>query len=702
MIGDMEGGAGTLVGGRYLLAEPVGQGGMGRVWRAHDQLLDRTVAVKEVLLPGRAAAERADLVARMLREARAIARLDHPGVVTIYDVIDHDSTPWIVMRFVPGESLGQELARAGRLPWQAAASIGEQVADALAHAHAAGIVHRDLKPDNILLSGGRAIITDFGIARILDATTQLTDAGKRIGTVSYMAPEQLEDADAGPPADMWALGSTLYYATEGRLPFTGPTMTAVMAAILTRPPDPPRHANSLRELIEALLAKDPAERPDARTVASALADQRIRALASGFAADSDGSADRQPTGQAPPVPAVLADTQVGEPPSGPQPAATRQLTHETAVLSPPRPASLAAALAKAARSRPRLAIGAATATALAATLVVTLVVVAPQNSGQAARSVAASLSPIGTLSDPSGYAVRDVAFSPDGKTIAGIFDGTDGHLDLWDLASRHLTGPLSASSGSIAASGLAFDPGNAQSLAFGDSFGIELWNLAARQATTDSDNGNNDSIVDVAFTPDGKTLAAANADGNVGFFSVGTGGWSATTLQDPAIHDAWKTEPAQSLRQVAVSPSGTVFAVADSLGNVYVWNGTGGTPQRIRGTVTDSIDVLAFSPDSTLLAIASQTSVQLLNVATGTLSTLRGPGTSARAVAFSPQGTTLAVADAQGKIYLWRLATRSETAASVPAAPWAGLAFSPDGSVLAAFGLDGTQVYLYRVAYAAS
>jgi WD40 repeat protein len=438
-------------------------------------------------------------------------------------------------------------------------------------------------------------------------------------------------------------------------------------------------------------------------VAGALADQRIRALATGFAADRDGGADRPSTDQAPPLPVVLAGTRADVRPSGSQPTATRQLTHETEVLSPRRPAPLAAALAKAARSRPRLAIGAATATALAAALVVILVVVAPQNSGQAARSVAAtSLSPIGTLSDPSGYAVQDVAFSPDGKTIAGVFDGTDGHLDLWDLGSRQPTGSLSASSGSIGASGLAFDPVNAQSLAFGDSYGIELWSLASRHSTTDSDGGNNDGIVDVAFLPDGKTFAAANADGNVGFFAVETGNWSATTLQDPAIHDGWKTGSAQSLRQVAVSPSGTVFAVTDSLGNVYVWNGTGGTPQRIRGTVTDSIHVLAFSPDSKLLAIASQASVQLLNVATGTVSVLRGPGASARAVAFNPQGTTLAVADAQGKIYLWRLATRTEIAASVPAAPWAGLAFSPDGSTLAAFGLHGTEVYLYGVTYAAS
>jgi hypothetical protein len=270
-------------------------------------MLEREVAVKEVLLPGGLpASERAELVARTTREARAAARLNHRGVITIHDVVEHEGAPWIVMEFITGRSLSGEMAAAGgRLPWQRVADIGAQIAAALTRAHAAGIVHRDLKPDNVLLDDDRVVVTDFGIARVADAATKLTAAGTVMGTPQYMAPEQLEGHEAGPAADMWALGATLYAAAEGRPPFDGSTLTAILTAVLTKDPAPPAFSGPLTPVLASLLTKSPDARPSA-----SLARQELRAAL---------------TGQPVPAPQPLAGSSAptalsgsGNPSAGPQ------------------------------------------------------------------------------------------------------------------------------------------------------------------------------------------------------------------------------------------------------------------------------------------------------------------------------------------------------------------------------------------------
>ena len=220
--------------------------------------------------------------------------------------------------------MGAEIAANGRLPWQRVADIGDQVADALAVAHAARVVHRDLKPDNVLLSGRRAIVTDFGIARILDATGNLT-GDKVIGTPRYMAPELWEGGGADPPSDMWALGATLYNAVEGIPPFEANTHAAIMAAILTRNPPPAKHAGPLADLLVALLAKDPAQRPDARYATQALASLRSGPTTNNRAGVSSAAPDS---------PSSLTG-------SGPVtvPAADAPVHHAPVLTTPPLPTS---------------------------------------------------------------------------------------------------------------------------------------------------------------------------------------------------------------------------------------------------------------------------------------------------------------------------------------------------------------------------
>ncbi|MFE3901866.1 serine/threonine-protein kinase [Streptomyces sp. NPDC059153] len=256
--------AGLVLAGRYRLGEVLGRGGMGKVWRAHDEVLHRTVAVKE-LTAGLyvAEADRIVLHARTQKEARAAARITHPGVVTVHDVIEYDDRPWIVMQYVDGPSLADAAKESGEIEPREAARIGLHVLGALRAAHDAGVLHRDVKPGNVLLaSDGRVLLTDFGIAAI-EGDSTITRTGELVGSIDYLAPERVRGGDPGPASDLWSLGATLYTAVEGRSPFRRTSPISTMQAVVTEEPPPPGRAGPLASVITALLRKDPEDRPSA-------------------------------------------------------------------------------------------------------------------------------------------------------------------------------------------------------------------------------------------------------------------------------------------------------------------------------------------------------------------------------------------------------------------------------------------------------
>ena len=256
---------GRVIAGRYRLEAPIGRGAMGVVWRARDQLLDRDVAVKEVQIAETLTdAERANAYQRTLREAKTAARLNHPAVVTVYDVCEDEGRPWIVMQLVSAQSLDQVLAASGPLSPRRAAEMARQLLSALSVAHAAGVMHRDVKPSNVLLgSDDRAVLTDFGIATF-QGDPKLTQTGMVMGSPGFTAPERIRGEDASPASDLWSLGATLFAAVEGHGPFEkrGGAITTMSAIINEDAPEAPT-AGALGPVIAALLRREPADRPDA-------------------------------------------------------------------------------------------------------------------------------------------------------------------------------------------------------------------------------------------------------------------------------------------------------------------------------------------------------------------------------------------------------------------------------------------------------
>ncbi len=292
----MAGAAGQVLGDRYRLVQQIATGSMGEVWRGYDEAGEREVAAKEIRpghlirsLPGSLPDE---LVAPVMHEAGALARLDHPGIAATYDAVRCDGTLWIVVEFIPGPCLAQVIAAQGPLGWRRAAALGADLAQALGYAHAAGVIHARLNPGNVLLAAGCTVVTDFALTDfILD---QFGDVDFVIDTRidtrvveawRYQAPERIQGGPLRAPADLWALGAILYTAVEGCPPFPGADLMHIVPRICFSPIPAPRHAGPLASILSSLIARDPGQRPSAPVAAE---------LLHAVAADETGPALRGP------------------------------------------------------------------------------------------------------------------------------------------------------------------------------------------------------------------------------------------------------------------------------------------------------------------------------------------------------------------------------------------------------------------------
>ncbi|MET7948937.1 serine/threonine-protein kinase [Micromonospora sp. NPDC005324] len=311
-----------LIAGRYRLLDLVGRGGMGRVWRARDEMLHREVAVKEIVPPSwLAEGERAEVRSRTMREARAAARLNHTAVVRLYDVVAVDGSPWIVMEYVPSRTLQDVVDAEGPLEPTRAARIGLAVLDALQAAHTAGVLHRDIKPQNVLVAhDGRVMLTDFGLATFDGGDGAMTRPGMVFGSPQYVAPERAAEGVSTVAADLWSLGATLHAAVEGQSPYARSTAMATLSALAAGPPDPAPHAGALAPVLDGLLRREPRERLDHET-----ARRLLSTAATGF----DDQDPRVPL----PDPATPAAAGGASPTPAPDPAAAGRTARRVAVVA---------------------------------------------------------------------------------------------------------------------------------------------------------------------------------------------------------------------------------------------------------------------------------------------------------------------------------------------------------------------------------
>jgi len=676
--------------GRYRLVEQLGRGGMATVFRARDPEFDRDVAIK--VLPEELLQD-PEFRSRFQREARAIARLEHPAIVPVYDIGEEHGQPFLVMRFMPGGTLGQKLAK-GPLPIAADLAVVRRVSAALDEAHRRGMVHRDIKPGNILFdSYNEAYLSDFGIVKWSQASTTLTGTGM-IGTPAYMSPEQSEGrSDVGPPADIYALGVVLFQMLTGRLPFEADTpiglaLKHIREAVPQLTAIDPTAPAATQEVIERAMAKRPEARyPTAGHLARAL---EKAVSTSGQAADAGATAaereERDATSRARPSPPL---------PLSPTLRASRRHVRALPVVVVLTVVGLAGAAlvvalggkgALSASPQPSLtpeasAAASPTARILASSTPAPLPSVTALPVGISPMNVAQ----VGLLwsSEVTALNVRfPVRWSPSGEVIA-VSDRAQTGVDLWDAELGVLTISLKAPQGFRGIDGLAWSPDSsrlAAAVANGGQRSLNVWRvqdgqvvmripslstpgcrpawsldsalLACGAAVYDADTGDtlwSDSLSGFpsAFSPDGSLLAYGGPVGEVRLYDATTGSVRLTLPSHLtfALALAW-------------SPKDTLASGAYN-GEILGWpeaSRTGDDPQDPFTADSGAVNDMSWSPDGELLLAAHlDHRARLWNQELELLGAIEHEG-AVFSVSWSPDGRRFATGALDGMLRVWGLA----------------------------------------------